>query len=48
MVGRHVVATPRDRCILKDLIDVEDLSLGTQIELTLRLVVALLLGAVIG
>lgn len=48
MVGRHLVATPRDQPIGKDLSHVEDLSLGTQIELTLRLVVALLLGAVIG
>lgn len=48
MVGRHLVATPRDQPIGKDLSHVEDLSLGTQMELTLRLVVALLLGAMIG
>ena len=49
MVGRHVVATPRDGCIVgRTWFDVEELSLGTQFELTIRLVVALLLGAVIG
>lgn len=47
MVGRHVVAAHRDRCIGRTWDDVE-LSLETQIDLTVRLVVALLLGAVIG
>ena len=48
MVGRHVVATARDRCTPEGLSDVEDLSLGTQLVLMLRLVVALVLGAVVG
>ncbi len=48
MVGRHVVAAARDRCTPEGLSDVEDLSLGTQLVLMLRLVVALVLGAVVG
>ena len=48
MVGRHVVAAARDRCTPEGLSDVEDLSLGTQLVLMLRLVVALVLGAAVG
>ena len=48
MVGRHVVATACDRSTPEGLSDVEDLSLGTQLVLMLRLVVALVLGAVVG
>ena len=52
MVGQHVVPAPRGRratdASTEDLIRVAELSIVTQLELTVRLVVALLLGAMIG